>query len=134
MSLYLEKAEKVRAITEYHVNCAQALVTTFADVMGIDEETAMRMAANFGAGMKMGATCGAITGALMVLGLAGIDDVEVLRRVYASVKENHEGKLDCRDLLALNAKTGRPRKQHCDGMVYELTALTEEILRENGKL
>ena len=134
MSLYLEKAEKVRAITEYHVNCAQALVVTFADVLGIDEQTAMRMGANFGAGMKMGATCGAITGALMVLGLAGIDDVEVLRRVYASVKDNHEGCTDCRDLLAINAKTGRLKKQHCDDMVFELTTLTEEILRENGKL
>ncbi|MCR4848904.1 MAG: C-GCAxxG-C-C family protein [Bacteroidales bacterium] len=40
----------------------------YADIAGIDEETAMRLAAPFGAGMgNMEGTCGAITGAGLVL-------------------------------------------------------------------
>ena len=49
-------------------NCAQAVLCTYADIVGIDEETAMRLAAPFGAGMgNMEGTCGAIVGAGLVL-------------------------------------------------------------------
>lgn len=133
-SRYLQKAEELRAITEIHYNCAQSVAVPFADVVGLDEDTMYRMAANFGGGMKMAATCGAVTGALMVLGLAGLDDVEVLKEIYKRVKENHEGFLDCADLLRINAQKGLPKKPHCDAMVYELVEITEELLRRYGKI
>ena len=130
---YLDRAKELRAITDIHYNCAQSVLVPFAETVGISEDTAYRMAANFGGGMKMAATCGAVTGALMVLGLAGIDDVPLLHEIYRKVKENHEGFLDCADLLRLNAEKGLPKKPHCDAMVYELVEMTEEILRERGK-
>ena len=132
MSVYLEKAGNLRAITQKHYNCAQSVAVPFADVLGISEETLYRMGANFGAGMKMGATCGAVTGALMVLGLAGLDDTAMLQALYRQVKENHEGLIDCAGLLRVNAQKGCPRKEHCDNMVYELVGITERILKENG--
>ena len=53
-------------------NCAQAVLCTYADLAGIDEATAMHLAAPFGAGMgNMEGTCGAIVGAGLVLGLSG---------------------------------------------------------------
>lgn len=133
-SRYLQKAEELRAITEIHYNCAQSVAVPFADVVGLDEDTMYRMAANFGGGMKMAATCGAVTGALMVLGLAGLDDVEMLKEIYKRVRENHEGFLDCADLLRINAQKGLPKKPHCDAMVYELVEITEELLRRYGKI
>jgi hypothetical protein len=36
---------------------------------GLDRDVAMRIASGFAAGMRMAETCGAITGAIMVLGL-----------------------------------------------------------------
>jgi hypothetical protein len=105
---------------------------TFADALGISEDTAFGMGACFGSGMGMGATCGAITGALMVLGIAGAqaDSAALLRKV----RNNHDGMTNCKDLLRVNAQKGNPKKAHCDGMVYELVEATEEILRERGKI
>ncbi len=45
-------------------NCAQAVISAYADELGIDLETARALGAGFGAGMgTMGATCGALCGA-----------------------------------------------------------------------
>ena len=132
MSIYMDKAKELRARTDLHINCAQGVTMTFADALGISENTAFGMGACFGSGMGMGATCGAITGALMILGLAGLQaDASALLK---KVRENHDGMTDCKDLLRVNTKKGNPRKQHCDGMVYELVGLTEQILRERGKI
>ena len=112
MSIYMDRAKKVRAITERHYNCAQSVLVAFHDVMsvlvafhdviGLDEEQAYRLGSHFGAGMKMGATCGAITGAMMVLGLAGIDDADTLHSVLRSFRERHgerEGGRSAQDAL-----------------------------------
>ncbi|MGN0255437.1 MAG: C-GCAxxG-C-C family protein [Chordicoccus sp.] len=134
MSIYMDRAKTVRAITERHYNCAQSVLVSFYDVIGLDEEQAYRLGSHFGAGMKMGATCGAITGAMMVLGLAGIDDADTLREIYRNFRERHNDMLNCRDLLAASAKAGVPRKTHCDGLVFEMVDATEKILREKGVL
>jgi C_GCAxxG_C_C family probable redox protein len=50
-------------------NCSQAILETYAPSMGLPKETARRLAAAFAGGMGMGSECGAVTGALMVIGL-----------------------------------------------------------------
>ena len=55
-------------------NCAQAILHTYADIAGIDEELAMNIANSFGAGMgNMEGTCGGLVGAGLVLGLVNKD-------------------------------------------------------------
>ena len=51
------------------MNCSQAIVETYAPSLGITVEQARRVAAAFAGGMGMGSECGAVTGALMVIGL-----------------------------------------------------------------
>ena len=52
-------------------NCAPAVVVAFADVTGLSEEFSSKMASSFGGGMgRMREVCGAVSGALMVLGVA----------------------------------------------------------------
>jgi len=52
----------------HRVNCAQTVVSVFAGQMGLDLDTAVRVAMAFGGGMGRGGnTCGAVTGAYMVL-------------------------------------------------------------------
>lgn len=134
MSRYLERAKELRAITEVHYNCAQSVVLPFAAAAGVSEETAMKMASNFGSGMKMASVCGAITGGLMALGLFGVDDAASVGTYYQKLKKRHNGHLDCAALLRINKEAGREKKPHCDDMVFECVELVEEILRENGKL
>ena len=133
MSKYLERAKELRAIVEPHYNCAQSVLLPFAEDLGLSEEKAFQIASHFGGGMKMGSVCGAVTGALMALGLAGIGDVPTAQEVYRHMRENHDGMLECRDLLRANAQLGREKKPHCDAMVYELVQLTEEIMERKKK-
>lgn len=52
-------------------NCAQAVACTYADLVGIDEETMFRMTEALGAGMgNMEGTCGAVSGACVLAGMA----------------------------------------------------------------
>ena len=52
-------------------NCAQAVACTYSDLAGLDEETLLAATHAFGAGMAtMEGTCGALTGAAVVVGLA----------------------------------------------------------------
>ena len=132
MSKYTEIAREVRDRTDIHYNCAQGVLAAFAGELGVDDQTAFLMGANFGSGRRMGSPCGAVTGALMVLGLAGAGTGPEAKELLRKVRENHQGKLNCKDLLKLNMETDTPKKVHCDGMVCELVDLTEEILREKG--
>ncbi len=51
-------------------NCAQAVLMAFADVTGLEPDTAARLASSFGGGLgRMREVCGAVSGASMVLGL-----------------------------------------------------------------
>lgn len=134
MSKYLDRAKELRAITQVHYNCAQSVIVPFAADAGLTEEAAMKVASNFGSGMKMASVCGAITGGLMVLGLFGVDDAKTVGTYYAKLKERHEGFLNCADLLRINKQKGQEKKPHCDAMVYECVELVEEILREQQKL
>ena len=134
MSEYLQRAKELRAIVTPHYNCAQAVLLPFAEKAGLHEETAMRLAANFGAGMRRATACGAVTGGLMVLGLFGVDDVATVGDFHRRFKENHRGYLDCADLLRLGKELGQEKKAHCDAMVFESVQLAEAILREKGKL
>ena len=51
------------------IDCSQVVVGAYAQELGIAEEDAYRMAAAFGGGMGIGETCGAVVGAMIVLGL-----------------------------------------------------------------
>ena len=132
MSEYMERAKQLRAIVTPHYNCAQSVVMPFAERAGIDEETARRFAANFGGGMKRGSVCGAVTGGLMALGLFGLDDARSVAEFHRRMRENHEGCLNCAELLRLNSEAGGDKKQHCDAMVFEAVEIVEELLAQNG--
>lgn len=134
MSKYFDRAAELRAIVTPHYNCAQSVLLPFAEEAGLSQELAYQISANFGAGMKMAGTCGAITGGLMALGLYGVDDGPTVGAYFKRLRDNHQGYMNCADLLRLNREQGGEKKPHCDDMVYECVALVEEILREKGKI
>lgn len=115
-------------------NCAQAVVSVFAGDAGYDEDAALRAATYFRGGMQMGSVCGAITGGLMALGLAGLDAPALSNEFIRKVRLIHDGMIDCKDLLAASAARGEVKKVHCDAMICACVELAEDILRANGKL
>ena len=55
---------------EQGYSCSQALLCAFSGLTGLDGETAFKLASPFGGGIaRQGETCGAVSGALLVLGL-----------------------------------------------------------------
>ena len=121
---HLEKAQELRARTDRHFNCCQSVLVTFAEEMGLTEEQAFDLGANFGAGMRCGSACGTLTGALMVLGMRGSNEEQsaaLLRRF----REEH-GEINCAALLKKSHDAGIPRKEHCDGLVFEVVRMLSE--------
>jgi len=98
------------------LSCSQAVLSAFAPGLGLDRPTALRLAAAFGGGMaRMGQTCGAVTGALMVIGLkhghVAAEDKATKEKTYALVREfvdqfrARNTSLLCRDLLGCDIGT-----------------------------
>ena len=123
----MEEVQALRERTDKHFNCCQSVLVPFAEACGLDKDTAYRLGANFNLGMRHGSVCGAVTGALMVLGLAEKSSgqgEELLRRFRAK-----NGALNCAELLRAAKERGEERKPHCDRMVYDAVELLEELLK-----
>ena len=71
MSFKQDKAVELKHRTgDGHYNCCQAVACVFSEETGLDEATLRKLGAGFGLGMGcMEATCGALCGAQLVLGL-----------------------------------------------------------------
>ena len=106
-----------------HYNCAQSLLVPFGPEVGITKEQADALGFPFGAGMKMGSVCGALTAALMLLGMKGCSQEEtsaLIQRFRAA----HED-VNCAALLTKAKEAGVPRKTHCDALVLEMAKILE---------
>lgn len=110
----LAKVASARFAESY--SCSQSLLLACASRLGIEPGMAARIAAPFGSGMaRMGWTCGAVTGALMVIGLRcgheAAADTEANERTYAVAREfislfdARNGSATCRELLGHDVGT-----------------------------
>ena len=125
---HLDHAATLRADTSTHYNCAQSVLIPFAREAGLSEEQAKALAENFGSGMRHGSTCGAVTGALMALGIMGYGE-EKTKQLLRAFRER-EGDLTCAKLLAIGREKGEERKTHCDNMVLAAVELVDELTRK----
>jgi C_GCAxxG_C_C family probable redox protein len=92
-------------------NCSQTVLKIFAPEIGIDDKTALRIASGFGAGMVCGETCGAVTGAYMVIGMKHGHDTpdpdakartkSLIRKFNDEFKAEHQT-LKCRELIGFD--------------------------------
>ena len=122
---HMEHTQALRANTQVHYNCFQSVVTPFAQELGLTEEQAYALGAHFGSGMRHGATCGALAGALMVLGGLGYDEHQAAALIR-SFREAH-GATDCATLLKDSHDRGEARKDHCDGLVFEMVRALDAL-------
>ena len=122
------ETRKQRAVEKKHcgLNCAQAVLCTYADLAGIDEETAIRLAAPFGAGMgNMEGTCGAITGAGLVLGLVSQGPATKQMRQIMNKFQERNGATQCKLLKGVG--TGKVLRECSDCVADAAEFLEEEI-------
>ena len=100
----MEKTKMLRADTVRHNNCCQSVVMTFAEDMGLTEEQAFALGTHFAAGLRQGSVCGAMSGALMVLGAMGYDE-NTANTLIRNFREKH-GATDCATLLKTSKEQG----------------------------
>ncbi len=130
--------------------CSQAILTTYGTKFGLDRNTALKIALPFGGGFaRMGETCGAVTGALMVLGLkfAGVNvsQVRAKEKTYELVREfvkkfkNRNGTIKCKDLIKCDISTPEGRdlamkkdifRIICPKFVQDSAEILEQLLKE----
>jgi C_GCAxxG_C_C family probable redox protein len=88
-------------------NCSQAVFSAYASDLGLQDETALKLASPFGGGVaRHGNVCGAVTGALMVLGLErgnasldAKDDTYKIAEAFIKRFEELHGAILCCELL-----------------------------------
>jgi len=110
----MSKADMAIETFKQGFNCSQAVLSVFTEELGLDREAAARIASGFGGGIgHMAETCGAVTGAIMVIGLKkgmSIDGNTYKSNllVYALVNDfvkkftNHNRSIKCHDLLGVD--------------------------------
>lgn len=129
-------------------DCSQVVCSYFADRFGMDEVTAKKMAAGFGGGMQQGKTCGAYTGALMVLGLAYghaedenlLDQKNVMIQKTAEFRERFLQVLpsnECKELIGYDVSKPEELQaaldsgkllDYCPSVVEKVIQIVEEML------
>ena len=141
--------EMAEAYRKQSFNCAQCVLLSFGDLTGLTEETAKAIAGGLGGGFGgcKEEACGALSGAVLVLGLlvphTQADDLDAKRRVYEAAAEFRRrfaerfGCTRCGGLLALQPKPAdRPlaarlgSRRSGAAFIAETVVLLEAYLKE----
>lgn len=145
----MDRAERALNYFGNNFNCSQAVFTAFATDYGFDEKTALKIGTNLGGGARSGELCGAVSGALMALGLicghSESSDNEGKVRSYALSEEfvrrftEANGSVVCRELLDYDLskpeqmaviKEKNLFRTVCPKMVESAVRILEEMLAE----
>ena len=127
--------------------CSQAVLGTYGPSVGMPREQAMKVASGFAGGMRLAQTCGAVTGAFMVLGLKhagptcdqrdGRENVYVAIREFAARFEQRSNTVVCKELLGCDISTPEGASQAttqglfrtiCPKLVQDAAEILEEML------
>jgi C_GCAxxG_C_C family probable redox protein len=130
-------------------NCSHSVLLGYPDLMADSRETILKQAAGFGGGIgRLQMICGAITGAVMVLGLyrgAILPDAEAketmarLIRCLADEFGRKNGTITCSGLIGVDLNTPEGKKAHketgireriCEKCIADAISIVEEILAE----
>lgn len=148
-------AEKARELFMEGYNCSQAVVGAFAEELGMEKATAMKLASSFGAGMgRLREVCGTVTGMFLVAGLKyGYSDPKAkeekashykrIQELAAKFREEN-GTIICRELLEKRMKkpvstdpvpeerTEQYYKQRpCVAVVMQAAEIMEQYINDN---
>lgn len=109
--------------------CSQAILSEYGESLGLDRDLALKISSGFAGGMRRGETCGAVTGAFMVLGLIfcgdDSDKIEGRKNIYGAVSEftqafeQHHGTVLCKALLGCDIGTPEGMSAAKEGNLFQ---------------
>ena len=144
----MSESEKAREQFANGLNCSQSIIAQYAEKYQLDIATACKLATGFGGGMgRMGNTCGALTGAYLVLGLEYGSESAAQKdkkdQTYEKIQDltqrfqQKNGTCNCRDLLGYDISTPEGYQQakkqgltrtKCPGFVKDAVDILEDII------
>ena len=147
-----EKSEKAKELFKSGYNCSQAVLGVFCEELGLDFDTAMKIASSFGGGMgRMREVCGTVSGMFMAAGLAfasssdsATEKGEHYKRIQELAKRFKEqnGSIICRELLQGVETSTSPipsertetyyKKRPCVELVGDSVEIFEKYLEESS--
>lgn len=145
----MNHADKAVEYYGNNFNCSQGVFTAFATEYGIDEKLALKLGTDFGGGARKGELCGAVSGALMVLGLrcghCDSNDLASKQKAYAISEEftnrfiAKNGSVVCRELLGYDLTKEEDKsvikeknlfRTFCPSMVRSAAEILDEMIEE----
>lgn len=132
----MSKVKEAAARHEKGYNCAQAVACCYCEEMGINEQTVFELTEGFGLGMGgMEGTCGAVSGAVAVLGrmnstgnLAKPDSkgstYQLTRELIRRFRMKNQSTV-CRELKGMTTGT---MLRSCRGCVEDSVRILDDIL------
>ena len=122
MSDELMSMEQAKELVSKGYMCSQIVLAFFAEDLDLFLEDALRVSAGFGGGMCDGQACGAVTGAIMAIGLKyGMVEAEDFRKLQEcnekvvlfnnKFRENYQSTV-CKDLLGFNINDPVEKEKH----------------------
>ena len=127
-------------------SCSQSVLAAFCDNYGLDKNSALKIACGLGGGVNCAEICGAVSGAVLVIGLkyGCIDaaDTDAKQTCKAKVREflrvfsERNRHIICRDILGCDISTPEGRQKAldeklfttvCVDMVVSAVAILEEL-------
>lgn len=128
-------------------NCAQTIFATYGPYLAkekLDFEYCMKITSAFGGGVNLtGNVCGAITGALMSLGLIFDGNLQELTKISSQLIEEFEkinGSIICRELIGQDSNDVENLKQtdqedifkKCKKYVFDTACLLENYIDDQS--
>jgi len=136
----MDRKELAVSLFSKGYNCAQAVALAFADKVNISDDVLARVSAPFGGGVgRMREVCGAVSGMVILMGLAINKDLlvpenklalyKLEQQAAATFKENACGSIVCRELLALHAhgEAECREKTGCKDLIKLAVSIIEEM-------
>ena len=129
-------------------NCAQAVFSTYADLFGMERQTAMNLTNSMGGGIsRLREVCGTVSAIALLTGLAEGDvdpgDLKAREKVYQKTRdllaefERENGSLICRELLGILGREQEARPSERTPEYYKkrpcarFVACAAKIVEEN---
>ena len=129
-----EKSEKAKELFKSGYNCSQSVLAVFAEELGLDFKTAMKISSSFGGGMgRMREVCGTVSGMFMAAGLmfgpSDNSDPKAKGELYKKIQElakrfkEQNGTIICRELLEGVESSTSPNPSERTENYYKKAAL-----------
>lgn len=133
----MTREEKALELHSKGYNCAQAVVCSCCDLVGLDEQTAYKVSEAFGLGMGQMEVCGALSGACMLAGMknsGGIENAGKTKgstyKIDAAIAQEFKEKAKsviCREIKGV--ETGNILRS-CSGCVADAVNIVQKYLEE----